>query len=100
MVTDIIKDTVPVYGKASIDEFYIDLTGMERFFGCYRLASELRQRIIRDTGLPISFGLSENKTVSKIATGEAKPERTEAGRLWCGALLPFAVVSQQNPYGR
>jgi len=33
----------------------------------------LRQKVIQETGLPISFGLSENKTVSKIATGEAKP---------------------------
>lgn len=72
-VTDVIKDTVPLYEKSSIDEFYIDLTGMDKFFGCQKLASELRQRIIRETGLPISFGLSLNKTVSKIATGEAKP---------------------------
>jgi DNA polymerase-4 len=46
---------------------------MDKFFGCHKLASELRQRIIKETGLPISFGLSLNKTVSKIATGEAKP---------------------------
>lgn len=72
-VTEVIKDTVPIYEKSSIDEFYIDLTGMDRFFGCHKLASELRQRIIRETGLPISFGLSRNKTVSKMATGEAKP---------------------------
>ncbi|WP_027127496.1 DNA polymerase IV [Gelidibacter mesophilus] len=72
-VTDVIKDTVPLYEKSSIDEFYIDLTGMDKFFGCHKLASELRQRIMRETGLPISFGLSLNKTVSKIATGEAKP---------------------------
>ena len=73
MVTEIIEESVPLYEKSSIDEFYIDLTGMDRFFGCYKWASELRQRIIRDTGLPISFGLSPNKTVSKVATGEAKP---------------------------
>jgi len=73
LVTDVIKDAVPLYEKASIDEFYIDLTGMDQFFGCHQLASELRTKIIRETGLPISFGLSVNKTVSKIATGEAKP---------------------------
>jgi DNA polymerase IV len=73
LVTDVVKDAVPLYEKTSVDEFYIDLTGMDRFFGCHQLASELRQRIIRETGLPISFGLSVNKTVSKIATGEAKP---------------------------
>ena len=72
-VTDIIKEQVPLFEKASIDEFYADLSGMDRFFGCYRYATELRRRIIRDTGLPISFGLSVNKVVSKVATGEAKP---------------------------
>ncbi len=72
-VTDIIKESVPVYEKSSIDEFYMDLTGMDQFFGTMKYASELRQRIVHETGLPISFGLSQNKTVSKIATGEAKP---------------------------
>ncbi|MGB2226267.1 MAG: DNA polymerase IV [Polaribacter sp.] len=73
LVTDVIKESVPLYEKTSVDEFYIDLTGMDKFFGCHKLATELRQRIITETGLPISFGLSINKTVSKIATGEAKP---------------------------
>ena len=72
-VTEIIQNKVPAFEKASIDEFYADLTGMDKFFGTYRFASELRQEIIRESGLPISFGLSRNKVVSKIATGEAKP---------------------------
>lgn len=72
-VTEIIRESVPVYERASIDEFYMDLTGMDQYFGCYRFATELRQRIIRETGLPISFGMSKNKTVSKIATDEVKP---------------------------
>ena len=74
MVTDIIKEASPLYEKSSIDEFYIDFTGMDRFHGVLKYSSELRQRILKETGLPISFGLSENKTVSKIATGEAKPD--------------------------
>ena len=72
-VTEIIKEKVPVLEKASVDEFYADLSGMDKFFGTYKFASELRQTIIKETGLPISFGLSRNKVVSKIATGEAKP---------------------------
>jgi len=74
LVTDIINEASPLYEKSSIDEFYIDFTGMDRFHGVLKYSSELRQRILRETGLPISFGLSENKTVSKIATGEAKPD--------------------------
>jgi DNA polymerase-4 len=73
-VTEIIRETAPVVEKSSIDEFYLDLTGMDKFFGCYKLASELRTRITKETGLPISFGMSANKTVSKVATGEAKPD--------------------------
>lgn len=73
VVTEIIREDVPVIEKSSIDEFYADLSGMDRFFGCYKLASHIRDRIIKETGLPISFGMSINKTVSKIATGEAKP---------------------------
>jgi DNA polymerase-4 len=72
-VTDIIAEQAPVYEKASIDEHYLDISGMDRFFGCMQWTHELRQRIIKETGLPISCGLSTNKTVSKIATGEAKP---------------------------
>lgn len=72
-VTQIIAERAPVYEKASIDEHYLDITGMDRFFGCMKWAHELRNTIIKETGLPISFGLSVNKTVSKIATGEAKP---------------------------
>lgn len=73
IVSEIVQQAVPVFEKTSIDEFYCDLTGMDRFFGCYNFASELRKRVIKETGLPISFGLSANKTVSKVATGEAKP---------------------------
>ena len=72
-VTEIIAEQAPLYEKASIDEHYIDITGMERFFGSLKWTQELRRTIIKNTGLPISFGLSVNKTVSKIATGEAKP---------------------------
>jgi DNA polymerase-4 len=73
MVTDIINENVPLYEKSSIDEFYVDMTGMDRFFGCYKLATEIRQKIIKETNLPVSFALSTNKTVAKVGTGEAKP---------------------------
>ena len=72
-VTEIVRESVPVVEKASVDEFYADLTGVDRFLGTYKMATELRERIVRETGLPLSFGLSVNKTVSKVATGVAKP---------------------------
>ena len=73
IVTAIIKERVPLFEKTSVDEFYIDYSGMNKFFGSYKMASELRQTVTKETGLPISFGFSTNKTVSKVATGEAKP---------------------------
>ena len=72
-VTRMIIDRAPVVEKASIDEFYLDMTGMERFFGSYQFATDLRQKIHKETGLQISFGLSVNKTVSKVATNHVKP---------------------------
>jgi DNA polymerase-4 len=74
MVTEIVKGASPLCEKASVDEFYLDLTGMDRFFGTWKWMIELKQMVVRDTGLPITFALSTNKTVSKIGTGEAKPD--------------------------
>jgi DNA polymerase-4 len=72
-ITAILKERVPLIEKASIDEHYIDMTGMDRFHGTLQYAQELRKSVIKETGLPISFGLSVNKTVSKMATNECKP---------------------------
>src|SRR5690606_36659904 len=73
-VTDILRERVPLLEKASIDEHYIDMTGMDRFHGTLEYACELRQRVIKETGLPISFEHSINKTVSKMATTGCKPD--------------------------
>lgn len=73
LITTIIADNTPNYEKASIDEFYIDLTGLDTFYNAFEHAKKLRREIIRQTGLPLSMALSTNKTVSKIATGFAKP---------------------------
>ena len=73
LVREVIADQAPLFEQASIDEFYLDLTGMDKYIGCWKWSRELRERIIRETGLPISVGLSANKTVSKVGAGEAKP---------------------------
>ena len=74
LVTQIIESEAPLFEKASIDEHYLEITGMDKYVKNSMLWShELREKIIKETGLPISFGLSENKTVSKIATSESKP---------------------------
>lgn len=73
IVTDIIAAEAPLFEKASIDEFYIDLTGMDKYYDVYAWSTQLRKRIIDETGLPISWGLSVNKMMAKMATNEAKP---------------------------
>lgn len=77
LVRDVIEAQAPLFEQASIDEFYLDLTGMDKFIGCWKWSTELRQTIIKETGLPLSFGLSVNKTVSKVGAGEVKPNGTK-----------------------
>lgn len=74
LVTEVIQSKVPVMEKASVDEFYLDLSGMDQFFGCYQWTKEIAAAVTKETGLPISFALSNNKTVSKIGSGESKPD--------------------------
>jgi len=103
MVTSIIASKVPLFEKASIDEFYIDLTGMDKFFGVSNYTKELRETIIRETGLPISCGLSANKLVSKMATNEAKPNGylevppgRETAFLWPLTVDKIPMVGKQT----
>jgi DNA polymerase-4 len=73
-VTEIISEAAPMFEKSSIDEFYIDASGMDRYFGAFQWALELQKKINKESGLPISLAMSQNKLVSKVATGEFKPE--------------------------
>jgi DNA polymerase-4 len=72
-VTQIIANKAPLFEKASVDEFYLDLTGMDKFFNPLQWTIDLRKEVIQETGLPISFGLASNKLMAKIATNKAKP---------------------------
>jgi DNA polymerase IV len=74
-ITEIIQEKAPVVEKASIDEFYLDITGMDKFHGSYKWTNELAQTVTKETGLPLTFALSINKTVSKIGTGEGKQKQ-------------------------
>ena len=94
LVTDIIAHNVPLYEKASIDEFYIDMTGMDKYFGCLKFTDELKKNIRRESGLPVTFGLASNKLISKVATNEVKPN----GRIEIpfgnekGFLAPLSIM--------
>lgn len=73
LITDIITEQAPVFAKSSIDEFDIDLSGMDRYVGVCKWSRELRHRIMRESGLPVSSGIAVNRFVSKMATNAAKP---------------------------
>jgi len=73
IITDIISDAVPLFEKASIDEFYIDISGMDKFFGCSKFISGLKKRVLKESGLPVSYGLASNKLLGKVSTNEVKP---------------------------
>jgi DNA polymerase-4 len=94
LVTDVIRDSVPLFEKSSIDEFYLDLTGMDKFFGCWKFTDELKQKVNKESGLPISYALASNKLVSKVATNEVKPQgRIEVlpgGEKWF--LAPLSIM--------
>lgn len=79
LVRSIIAEEVPVYEVASIDEFYCDLSGLDRYAGgAWPFAQRLRRRIQLETGLPISMGMGRTRTLAKMATNAAKPN----GELW------------------
>lgn len=103
IVTQIIADSVPLFEKASIDEFYCDLTGMDKFFGVSQYTKELREKVIKETGLPISYGLASSKLVSKMATNEAKPNGfleilngKETAFLWPMKVDKIPMVGKQT----
>lgn len=92
-VTNIIADAAPQFEKSSIDEFYVDASGMDKYFGAFKWAVELQKKITKESGLPISMAMSVNKLVSKVATGEFKPVATKriAAGDEQGFLSPLAV---------
>ena len=73
-VKALLADFTPALEMTSIDEGYLDLTGTEQLWGPPPEAGRrIRQRILRETALPASLGISANKLVSKVASDLAKP---------------------------
>ena len=72
LIYEVIKDSVPLVEKAALDDFYIDLTGMDKFFGCSKFTTELKKKMYKHSGLLSSSGLASNKMVSKVAAHEVK----------------------------
>ncbi|NOT50071.1 MAG: DNA polymerase IV, partial [Chitinophagaceae bacterium] len=73
LIYEVIKDSVPLVEKAALDDFYIDLSGMDKFFGCSKFTTELKKKLYKESGLASSYGLASNKMVSKVAAGQVTP---------------------------
>ncbi|MEZ5225312.1 MAG: hypothetical protein R2710_01165 [Acidimicrobiales bacterium] len=73
-VFEIFEDTTPLVEPISIDEAFLDVSGLWRLVGSpEQIAFELRRRVADEVGLPISVGVARTKFLAKVASGVCKP---------------------------
>ncbi|MEX2529011.1 MAG: DNA polymerase IV [Gemmatimonadota bacterium] len=75
-VRKVLERWTPVLEAASIDEFYLDLTGTERLFRAESLAAtaqRLREDVLQETSISVSVGGGTQRMVAKVAVARAKP---------------------------
>ena len=71
---NILREYAPVIEQASVDEAYMDLTGTEKMYpDLYKLAEEIQNRILNETGLKCSIGIGPTKFLAKMASDMKKP---------------------------
>jgi DNA polymerase-4 len=82
----VLERFTPVVEGASIDEWYLDLTGTEALYHHEPLdatARRIRDNVRADTGLSLSIGGGSNKLMAKLAAERAKPSRSPlAAGVW------------------
>ncbi len=87
-VAELLADAAPVLEKASIDEFYLDISGCERALGREEAwSAQLKRTITGELHLPLTYGIARNKLVAKVATTVGK--RTGDTRVPDGCEEPF-----------
>lgn len=73
-VKNILEQYAPLVEQASIDEFYLDMTGTQKMYGSmFAFASKLQEEIWNKLSLPCSIGIGSNKTIAKIGSDCMKP---------------------------
>src|SRR3954454_18235867 len=74
-VFDIFRDAAPVVEAMSIDEAFLDVSGLERISGRPpQIAAKLRREVRERVGLPLSVGVARTKHLAKVASAAAKPD--------------------------
>jgi DNA polymerase-4 len=74
-VFQILETLAPVVEAASIDEAYLDLSGLEKLLGTpAAIGHEIKQRILDGTGLTASVGIGPNRLIAKLGSEHRKPD--------------------------
>ena len=88
---DILREYTPDVQQYSIDEAFMDMSGMEKIIGDpVAFAHKLKNRISRELGFTVNVGISSNKLLAKMASDFEKPDK-------CHTLFPEEVPKKMWP---
>ncbi len=74
-VFDVFRDTTPLVEPLSVDEAFLDVSGLQRLAGDpVQIGARLREQVRDRVGLPITVGIARTKFLAKVASQEAKPD--------------------------
>ena len=104
-VMKILKDFSPHTEVYSIDEAFVDFTGLTKLYkkNYYKLAEDLQKKILEETDIPVSIGISRTKTLAKLASDKSKSFRTHiclAGKSSINELLAHTEIQEVWGIGR
>jgi len=96
LVTEVIADSVPLFEKASIDEFYVDLTGMDRFFGCAKFSIELKEKNSEGNGSARIAGSCQQQTSEQSSDQRGQAQRRKCRYLLVKRKIFIAITYREN----
>ena len=104
-VMKILKNFSPHTEVYSIDEAFVDFTGLTKLYkkNYYKLAEDLQRKILEETDIPVSIGISRTKTLAKLASDKSKSFRTHiclAGKSSINELLAHTEIQEVWGIGR
>ena len=74
-IFEVLGTLTPVVEPVSVDEAYLDLTGLEKLVGPpEKIGREIKRRILEATGLRVSVGIGPNRLIAKLASEHRKPD--------------------------